>query len=874
MALVVALAAAAGASELSIEGASDPEDVAAIAAPLRDDPTSAPRVLRLLIATERYTSATVDVSGPTVRVAVKESPIVARIRVTAAPFDAGELGVGARTLPVKVGDHATERAMTGLVGYVTDRLAEAGFDDPRVDIVCRPAGNGREDVEVGIDPGTPTVVSGIDVRGEIPEQRDAIVAALDRRGVRVGARLDRSRCREVARDWRDGRIRDGGIGVRASFSEEEDGGGTRALFDLASGPRLVVSVDGVLLNEKKRQAVLVDAPGNVEGAASHVGMAVARDLETRGYFDAKVRATAGAGRIEVVTEKGERLHIAGVDAELPPGSESLAAELKTQRSGYHMSSGYTLGRLSRDDLAADRDWLERRLRYDGYLDATVGSAVVTRRGKRAFVRFPVKAGSRTVVTKLDLDAVAAWARQDIAIEAGGPWSAGRLIDAREAIREQYTTRGYLRASVRADVALDGSDGRRVTLAVDAGTLSTIGLVIVRGARHLPPSLIRRLSGARSGERLGRLTEESVENRLRRVNAIAGLAVHGAAPPAQRDPLWVDVRESPRFRFRYAVGFNTDEGLRGTVGFSDVSLFSSARSLSFLARGGRLDHRAEVSYRDPIGLGGDRGLAFTLFAGRERRSGFSFAKKGALLDVELFTRESGHRRTELLLRFLRKEVRLYDVDISPEQIPRGQRATSILESSLTFMLDRRDDPISPHRGWRARASVSVARPDLGAEAGYQKGEEEAFVYLPLRPRLREGPVLALGQRMGLGAPWGRDEIPITERFFLGGYQSMRAFDRDGVGPRDRISGEPIGGEAFHFATAELRVPVWGKLGSVLFFERGNVFENLSDLGGTAVQDVGVGLRYQSAAGPIRVEYAVQIGAEPRESRVFLSLGEAF
>lgn len=103
--------------------------------------------------------------------------------------------------------------------------------------------------------------------------------------------------------------------------------------------------------------------------------------------------------------------------------------------------------------------------------------------------------------------------------------------------------------------------------------------------------------------------------------------------------------------------------------------------------------------------------------------------------------------------------------------------------------------------------------------------------------------------------------------------MRAFGRDRVGPRDEASGEPLGGEAFHHEVLELRVPISGGLGGSLFYERGDVVADAADLElsrGTA--DWGVGLRYRTPAGPVRIEYAREVGGE--QDRIVLSLGEAF
>jgi outer membrane protein insertion porin family len=133
---------------------------------------------------------------------------------------------------------------------------------------------------------------------------------------------------------------------------------------------------------------------------------------------------------------------------------------------------------------------------------------------------------------------------------------------------------------------------------------------------------------------------------------------------------------------------------------------------------------------------------------------------------------------------------------------------------------------------------------------------------------------------LGLEWTFGDtliVPINERFFTGGSESMRGFELDTVGPKDPVSGEPTGGQAMLVLNEELRYPIWRSLHGVVFVDAGNVFLRVKDIDlGDLRYDVGLGFRLETPVGPIRLEYGRKIDRQPGESagELFLSIGNAF
>ena len=211
-------------------------------------------------------------------------------------------------------------------------------------------------------------------------------------------------------------------------------------------------------------------------------------------------------------------------------------------------------------------------------------------------------------------------------------------------------------------------------------------------------------------------------------------------------------------------------------------------------------------------------------------------------------------------------------------------------------DTRDDPLEPQRGTFVAVDATIAGRAIGSEVGFTKAFLQGFLYRRLgKPNL----VFAGGARLGLARAFLRfadtiDEngnpqvvpvrdLPASERFFTGGESTIRGFALDSVGVPATLTtrGFPKGGDAEVVLNAELRVPIRGAVGGVLFVDGGNVFARASDLDLSELRgSIGFGARYRSPIGPIRLDMGFKLdrrvigsGLEPRYA-VHFSIGQAF
>jgi outer membrane protein assembly factor BamA len=334
-----------------------------------------------------------------------------------------------------------------------------------------------------------------------------------------------------------------------------------------------------------------------------------------------------------------------------------------------------------------------------------------------------------------------------------------------------------------------------------------------------------------------------------------------------------------------------------------------------ARYGRLEQRGLISYEAP-----------RLFAKENwRLTVTAFYDKSA--DVRTFTAErlEGSIQAEdvvnktltLLYRLSYRRVNVdpTTLEIDPNLIPLYSRPARIGMPSFTLIYDRRDDPIDAHKGMYTTADFGVAGSFFGSESNFGRVLFQNSSYHQFGAKRY---VFARSTRIGIESPFHNSQfVPLPERFYAGGGNSLRGFSINQAGPRDQLTGFPIGGNALFVNNLELRLPpptlpyVQDNLSFVLFHDMGNVFDTTSHLfkgifrlhqesiaacsePGTQVpcnynyleQAVGVGVRYHTPVGPVRFDlgYALNPARYPildskttqatQRVNVFFSIGQTF
>lgn len=412
--------------------------------------------------------------------------------------------------------------------------------------------------------------------------------------------------------------------------------------------------------------------------------------------------------------------------------------------------------------------------------------------------------------------------------------------------EVYGRRGYPDAKVRIERETLGDDGS-VTLVFDVvpGQAVRIGEIVVRGNNRVDEDLIRNRIELEKGGRYDVEKERETLRKLYESGLFSSVRVDLEGEGADRT-LAIDVVEARSRELYVEPGYGSYEKLRLGVGWRDIDFFGTG--LTFKAEGtvSALAQRASTSLGDPHFLGTDVEAAVSLFGGHRIEPSFTSDQYGGALS---FSRRLS-TRVELIGSYQLSHSNAYDVDALTSAA--SDEAINVGSLILTPRYDSRDSPIAPHSGTLGQVALEYAPLALGSTFDFLRMIWGLNHFVPVT----DDTVVGLSWRGGIIAPFQDSQVvPIQERFFNGGENTVRCFDEDELGPVDAL-GNPIGGEAFNVFSAEVRRNIVGNLDAALFVDVGNVSVDYSDF--LSIGDMeggpGVGLRYMLPVGPVRLDVA--------------------
>lgn len=616
--------------------------------------------------------------------------------------------------------------------------------------------------------------------------------------------------------------------------------------------------------------------------------------------------------------------VAGVD----PGQ--LKDALATRASGRLP----WIGRTRLFDRARFEADLERVRAYyldHGFPDARVTAVDVKLNDAqtRVDITIHVSEGQPTRVTDLQFqgfDAVPPGLMRSIrrrsAIRIGQPADRTAVTATHELAVNALRDFGYPLARVAIDQR-PGSDPRQITLVFQAqpgakaffgdsdvvGNRSVDDWVVKRELLFKPGDLYRRRSVLESQRKLyGLDLFEFVNVQPVRPDGTAAATSEGgdgdAAPQAPEPPpasatggrlvlpMRVTVSEAKHRRLRFAVGYGTEEQVRGEVQSQWLNFLGGARTLGVSAKWSSLDRGVRMEFRQPY-LYNPR-LSLDLVGQRwyDNEPGYNAVASGGHATVRYRLGTNTTFSTTFTDEFdssTVSESALADPLLQKQLIALGLDPVTGSQSGtlVGFAFDAQRDTAAPSllnatRGYFAAAHVERAAHLIGGSFSYFGASFDTRYYRRFGDRL----VWAGRLEAGSLKPAGGDatQIPFSKRYYLGGATTIRGWGRYEVGPTTG-SGTPVGGYTMLHATTELRASVRGELGVVAFLDVGNVWAEAWSIQLDELRyAVGPGLRYNTPVGPLRLDCGFQLNPIPgllvdgkpetRRWRIHFSIGQAF
>ena len=520
---------------------------------------------------------------------------------------------------------------------------------------------------------------------------------------------------------------------------------------------------------------------------------------------------------------------------------------------------YSPGRLRRS-----AENLQDALQQKGYAEAVVRASVAKNDPRTGDVNVAVEVheGPRWVVTGMRLEGAEGIdvKLRRTARHENKPWSQHLQQDVAERVRRQFYQRGYADVRVRVEPHPAGlmADGQRsvgVAVRVTPGPLVRLGDVRFDGNRHTKVSILRGRVDAEPGDMLNPLTMERSRFRLARLGAFETVDVSYEPPTGEvRDAVFT-VRELPRWDASLLAGFGSYELLRGGVELQQTNLLGRAHQSRLILVQSFKSSRGEYTYTVPEIFGETVDGTARVFGLRREEEAFVRQEYGGTVGVR---RRVPWINAEGRVGYTYQSLSNQDNRLTTSAVDAENVRVASIDLGLTR--DRRDNPLRPRRGYRWFAQAELASETLGGEVDYQ-AIEAGIAYHTAWGRSRW---IHLGLTHGfiatLGAPDGQ-LIPVNRRFYPGGDSSIRGFQKDEAAPRG-ADGRFIGAETYTLFNVELEQALTHTWSLVIFADALGQAAELGDYPwNEQLYSVGLGLRYQTIVGPVRLEYGHNLN--PRE-----------
>ena len=653
-------------------------------------------------------------------------------------------------------------------------------------------------------------------------------------------------------------------------------------------------------------------------------------FQKKGYFDAQVKTTFQQQGDQVLlvydVEKGKKRK---VDRIVFRGNHEVSEKDLLAVVVVTKSHIWTHGNISQKLLKQSASNLEALYRDRGFEEIKVNPQTVTHDPKIDAV-FTIEEGAQTVVRNVEvtgnnhLPYAQLAAPAGFQLRAGASYSPRRLSEDRNRITANYQNRGYLNAEVKATVNRDPGDPHavNVTYAIDEQQMVRTGEVVYLGQKVTRLPFIGKTAKVSSETPMRRVDLLEAESRLYELNIFDWSSVGPKRPITDQteEAALVKVHEAKRNDITYGIGFeishrggNVPSGTVAVPGGPTIQLgnnqiapsqstFASPRgslefdrhnmrglgetaSAAFLLS--RLDQRALTTYAQPHFFGSKWSSLSSFSLERNTENPLFGANLGdASFQVERQINRKNNTRFQLRYDF--NKTVLSNLLVPALVLPQD-RNVHLSTVSGTLLRDTRDKPLEAHRGSFSILTLGITPQSLGSSASFARLLGQYAFYKPLHSL-----VFANSIRLGMAKAFSGSFVPTSQLFFSGGGTTLRGFPIDEAGPQrlvpfcNVLTGQtgcvnvtvPVGGRELFILNSELRFPlrIMKALGGVVFYDGGNVFTaiNLNNFINNYSNTIGVGLRYATPIGPVRIDVGRNLNPVPgiNPTQYYITLGQAF
>jgi len=574
---------------------------------------------------------------------------------------------------------------------------------------------------------------------------------------------------------------------------------------------------------------------------------------------------ANVATIKIIVNERSRIRIKKVSIEgNKVVKKGIILDMMQTRSPWLFKRGYFDEEIFRADL-------EKIIRYYqdlGYLDAKViPSFDFDKSNKLMYITVHVDEGALYKTGKITISGQIVFPEEDIKslihLKEGDPFSYNVLRKDMNEIREYYFQEGYMNVDIKADRRISPNTNTiDLRYNIDAGEIVYVGMIDIKGNTKTKDIIIRRELRIYPGERFDGDRIRRSKERLYNLGFFEDIyfdTVQTDKPDVRN--LAITVKETKTGEFAFGGGYSSVDEFVGFVQISqknfDLLNFpyftGDGQFLSLRANIGTLKMDFDLSWTEPwifdypVSFGFD---AYHRTHSRSSHVGYGYMERRAGGDIRVGKEFGEYLSADIMYKL--ENVNITDLsDDATEDLVEERGENWISAATLGMAYDTRDNIYSPKRGFLTQLVLENA----GGPIGFDKDFWKIFFLASYYYTFFEKFVLELKGRTGIAdAYWNSDNVPIYERFYVGGAYTVRGYRERRIGPRDSGSNAPIGGETMAVGNAEVTFPIYEKIiKGAVFYDVGNCWARYEDyFKGGLKSGVGAGIRVKTPIGPLKLD----------------------
>ncbi len=555
-----------------------------------------------------------------------------------------------------------------------------------------------------------------------------------------------------------------------------------------------------------------------------------KDLyKSKGYYNtevaAKISAPANANaevRFEIKEGRKITIEKIGFTGNKSFSEGELEDAIQTSTHKWWLSWLTDAGVLKMDVLKQDAERVASFYQNHGFLEAKVGEPIVDQKEDELFVTFPIDEGSRYKVGTIDIEGDLIKGKEELLavlkIRDEEYLNRQVLRDDVTRLTDLYSEQGYAFAEVNPKVNKSG-EKVDIMLRVDKGAMAYINRVEIQGNTRTRDNVIRRDLKVEEG---GRFDSKAVRTSTQKLNRLGFFEEVTVTPKPtmtenQMDVV-VDVKEKSTGSFQIGAGYSSSENVLFMGEISEDNIFGTGNKLSLAASTSSKSTRYNLKFTNPRLYDSQVSGSIDLFNWEREYDDFTKDSTGA-------TARLGHPLFEewrIFYGYTISNTDLTDIDYAnvSSAILQSKDINLLSMPEVGFVRDTRDKSFSPTKGSRNSINLSYAGGPFGGDAEFTKVEAASSWYFPMF----WSTVFHVKGAAGQAFENEDGKLPVYEKFFLGGMNSIRGFESASISPIDPLTGDKIGGDKMWYGTVSIIFPLVKSMGmdGEIFHDFGNVY----------------------------------------------------